>query len=63
MSTKTIQEYVGNTQLAQKLGISTTSVWRMKRDGLLPPQVRLTPHKTVWRVADIDAWLASRERV
>lgn len=47
-------------QVADRLGVSTDSIWRWKRRGVFPAAVRLGPGCTRWRLADIEAWEASR---
>lgn len=49
------------TALAKRLGVSTMSVWRWERDGILPPRITLGPRTLrVWRLADIEALLSKR---
>ncbi|MGR6034141.1 MAG: helix-turn-helix transcriptional regulator [Candidatus Nitrosoglobus sp.] len=53
------QLLVSSTQLAKRLGISSTTLWRWKRDGILPTPIRIA-QRPMWRVADIEAWLTAR---
>ena len=39
------------------LRVSLSSYWRYVQQGLLPRGIRLTPRCTVWRVADIEAFV------
>ena len=39
------------------LRVSRATFWRYVKLGLLPRGVRLTPRCTVWRVADIEAFV------
>lgn len=39
-------------------GVST--IWKMVREGRFPPPIRLSSRTTVWRGADILAWLAEK---
>ena len=43
---------------AQVLRISRATFWRYVKLGLLPRGIRLTPRCTVWRMADLDAFVA-----
>ena len=40
------------------LRVSLSSYWRYVQQGLLPRGIRLTPRCTVWRMADLDAFVA-----
>ena len=43
---------------AQVLRISRATFWRYVKLGLLPRGIRLTARCTVWRVADLEAFVA-----
>ncbi len=47
-------------ELAEKLGISETTIWRYGRAGLLPPPIRLGPGRVAWQSSAIEAWIESR---
>ena len=40
------------------LRVSLSSYWRYVQQGLLPRGIRLTRRCTVWRMADLDAFVA-----
>ena len=40
------------------LRVSRATFWRYVKLGLLPRGIRLTPRCTVWRMADLDAFVA-----
>ena len=42
------------------LRVSVSSYWRYVQQGLLPRGIRLTPRCTVWRMADLDAFVAQQ---
>ena len=47
-------------QAASMLGISPATLWRWASgDGAIgfPRPIKLSPRVTVWRLADLDAWL------
>lgn len=48
-------------QLADRIGLSLATLWRLRRRGDLPEPIRLSPGACGWRSSDIDAWLAARE--
>jgi predicted DNA-binding transcriptional regulator AlpA len=41
------------------LGVSRSQVWKLTKDGDLNP-VRLSPRVTAWRLADVEAYIASK---
>ena len=40
------------------LRVSLSTYWRYVQQGLLPRGIKLTPRCTVWRMADIEAFVA-----
>jgi predicted DNA-binding transcriptional regulator AlpA len=46
--------------LADRLGLSLATLWRLRRRGDLPEPIRLSPGCVGWRTSDIEAWLAAR---
>ena len=42
--------------VAERLGVSTASVWRYRDDGKLPQPVRVGG-SVRWRASDIDRWM------
>ena len=47
-------------EVAKYIGIGLSTVWLYSKRGLLKP-IRISPRVTVFRKADIDAFIASRE--
>jgi prophage regulatory protein len=41
---------------------SETTLWRAVRAGRFPAPVRLGVNSVAWREADVNAWIAERER-
>jgi len=50
---------VRNEELQKMLGIGRTSIWRMEKDGELPPRVKIGSHAVGWRLSDIRAFIAN----
>jgi prophage regulatory protein len=46
--------------LSARIGLSLSTLWRLRRRGDLPEPIRLSPGCVGWRASDIDAWLAAR---
>lgn len=48
-------------ELAKRLTISIPTLWRMEKNGELPPKIKITERISGWRESDIQKWLSSRE--
>ena len=48
--------------LVALLNLSRTTIWRMRRTGLLPQLIRLSANAIGWPAHVIDEWLAQRPR-
>jgi predicted DNA-binding transcriptional regulator AlpA len=53
-------QLLGRSQLAQRLGVSRQQLWRWERYRWFPPGVRLAGGRTLWRLAEVIAWLDER---
>ncbi len=60
LRTQPQRQFWSPSEVAHMLGTHRTTVFRWARAGVLPRPVYLTPHKPVFRRAEIDAWLAER---
>ena len=47
-------------ELADRIGLSLATLWRLRRRGDLPEPIRLSPGCVGWRTSDIEAWLTAR---
>lgn len=56
MITNDTDYYLSVIQVAARLGVSTDSIWRWKREGSFPKAVKLGSRTTRWRLSDIEAW-------
>jgi prophage regulatory protein len=52
---------IRRTILADKLGVSLPTLWRMEKAGNLPPKIRIGLRAVGWRESDIEAFIQSRE--
>lgn len=43
-------------------GLSRSTWYRLEQRGEVPPRIRLSPGRVGWRVADLEEWIARRER-
>ena len=53
--------YLTDIQVAERLTISKSTVWRWKDEGKLPKAVRIGPNVTRWRLSDILEFEAKME--
>jgi predicted DNA-binding transcriptional regulator AlpA len=49
-------------EVAQRVGLSRSSVWRMERTGQFPTRRRLSVNRVAWWESEIDEWLRGRDR-
>lgn len=56
-----IERLMDVTQVAEHLGVSRATVWRMRRDGTFIPPVMLGKY-TRWRVADFNRWIVAKQQ-
>lgn len=48
-------------EVAARVGLSRTTVWRLSKGGQFPAAVKLTGSAMGWKESAISAWLASRQ--
>ena len=51
---------IRTNELAERLGVSRTTLWRWMRAGSLPPKIQLGSNSVGWDSREIDRWLESR---
>jgi len=52
--------YLTDKQVAARFGVSRITIWRWASDLDFPAPVKLSPGATRWRLADVEAWEATR---
>ena len=57
----TLPDWATISQVAEALGISVTTLWRLCRDGLGPPRI-VIGRSVRFKKSSILEWIASRER-
>ena len=53
--------YFSDKQLAERFGVTRSTIWRWARGGDFPQPVSLSPGCKRWRLSDVEAWEAARE--
>jgi prophage regulatory protein len=49
--------------VVDRVGLSSTTIWRLERAGQFPRSIRLGPNSVGWREHDLEAWIAERARL
>lgn len=49
-------------EICRLLGISRTTLWRLRQRRDFPSPIRLSTRRIAWRRDAIDAWLEARDR-
>ena len=49
-------------QVEARCGLSTSSIYRLMREGLFPEPIRIGRRAVRWPTSEIDHWLATRPR-
>lgn len=52
--------YLTDNQLAARFGISRNSIWRLSKNGQLPPPVKLFKSTVRWTLSSIEQFEAER---
>ena len=54
-------EVIRSKELAKLLGVSTVTLWRWEKKGLIPQRISLGPNTRAWLTSDIEAWIEERK--
>ena len=56
-----IDQFIGEKECHQITDLSRVTRWRLIKQGLFPPKIRLSPNRTAWRLSAIQEWMNARE--
>ncbi len=56
-----LDRFVGEKECHQITSLSRITRWRLIKQGLFPPKIRLSPNRTAWRLSAIQEWMNARE--
>jgi hypothetical protein len=59
-TTATPSDYLNETGLEARYNIAPRTAQRWRSSGEGPPFVRVGPRRVMYRIADVEAWLATR---
>jgi len=54
-------DFLTSQQIADKLGVSPRTVWRMVEKGSLPQPIRYNRKLVRWRISDVEKYLGTKE--
>jgi prophage regulatory protein len=60
-TTTSQREIIRPKELAEMLGLSIPTIYRMYNDGQLPSKVKISSHAVGWLRSDIEEWLLLRK--
>lgn len=52
--------FLRQKEVAELLGISTTTLWRWKKAGKIPQPISLSDQVIVWRTSTIEDWIEAK---
>ena len=56
-----IDRFIGEKECHQITNLSRVTRWRLTKQNLFPPKVRISPNRTAWRFSTILEWMNARE--
>ncbi len=56
-----LDRFVGEKECHQITSLSRITRWRLIKQGLFPPKIRLSPNRTAWRLSAVQEWMNARE--
>ncbi len=56
-----LDRFVDEKECRQITSLSRITRWRLIKQGLCPPKIRLSPNRTAWRLSAIQEWMNARE--
>lgn len=52
-----VNELMTQLQVAKALSVSRTTLWKMRKEGRLPPQIRVSDRRVAYRRTDVEDWI------
>lgn len=53
-------EIIKRSEAILMTGLSSTTLWRLEKEGRFPARIPLSVNRVGWRRSEIEAWLTSR---
>lgn len=48
--------------VAERVGLSAVTIWRLERSGQFPKAIRISPGAIAWKESDVEEWIEERQR-
>lgn len=55
-----IDRWLGPSDVARAVGLSRSTIYRLRKAGTFPPGVELAPGRVRWRASDVARWQAEQ---
>jgi prophage regulatory protein len=52
-----VSELMTQLEVAKALSVSRTTLWKMGKEGRLPPQIRVSERRVAFRRTDVENWI------
>jgi predicted DNA-binding transcriptional regulator AlpA len=52
-----VKELMTQLQVAKALSVSRTTLWKMGKEGRLPPRIRVSDRRVAFRRSDVEHWI------
>lgn len=56
--TQNLDPIVRQKDLVNVVGLSRSTIYRLERQGMFPPSIKLGPRAKGWRLSDLQKWIA-----
>ena len=53
--------FLRTSEVASKIGLSRSTLWRMERSGQFPKRRQIAPGAVGWLEQEVEAWMKQRE--
>lgn len=54
------ERFVRFGAVAEMIGLSRSTIWRMEQEGKFPKRVQLGSKSVAWRLSDLIRWMSER---
>lgn len=60
MGTAAQERFLRFGAVADMIGLSRSTIWRMEQEGRFPKRVQLGAKSVAWRLSDLNTWMSER---
>lgn len=54
-------QIIRTVDLAQRLGVSKQTLWRLSKDPTFPKKVKISQRAVGWKVSEIEIWIQTNQ--